>query len=120
MDKIASPQDLQKEIRRILAMCVGPERPSRKLLAQELRALAGRVAARVPPGLERLMRMTVHEGHEVKGHEVWVYFKTERDANKFEDRYNAKFDKDDEDDQDQMAYGALDPKTGRYTIKVPL
>jgi hypothetical protein len=46
MQKIASPQELQSELRRVLAACQGPERPSREKLAEELRALADRVAAR--------------------------------------------------------------------------
>ena len=120
MRKIASPQELRAELQRILTMCQGPERPSRLALARELGILANRIAVQLPSSLERLLRMTVNEGHEVKNHEVLVRFKTERDANKFEDRYNARFDEDDEDDQDQMAYGALDPKTRLYTIHIPL
>lgn len=45
MQKIASPQQLQAEIHRILAMTQGPERPSRERLAAELLTLAERVAA---------------------------------------------------------------------------
>lgn len=44
MEKLASPQDLQAEIRRLLASCEGPERPSREKLAEDLRKLAARVA----------------------------------------------------------------------------
>jgi hypothetical protein len=44
MQKIASPQDLQAELRRILALCQGPGKPSREVLATELRGLADRVA----------------------------------------------------------------------------
>jgi len=44
MDKIASPQDLQTELRRIMAYCQGSENPSRDVLASELRELADRVA----------------------------------------------------------------------------
>ena len=40
MKKIATPQDLQVELRRLLASCQGSERPSREKLAEELRALA--------------------------------------------------------------------------------
>lgn len=46
MEKIASPQDLQAEIRRLLAHCQGPQRPSRQHLAAQLRSLADRVAGR--------------------------------------------------------------------------
>jgi len=44
MNRIASPQDLQAEIRRLLAYSQSPK-PSREKLASELQALAGRVAA---------------------------------------------------------------------------
>lgn len=47
MDKLASPQELQAELRRLLAMSQ-EGKPSRKALASELRTLADRVA-----GLER-------------------------------------------------------------------
>jgi hypothetical protein len=43
MDKIASPQDLQAELRRLLAYSQS-EKPSREKIAGELRALADRVA----------------------------------------------------------------------------
>ena len=126
MQKIATPQELQTGLLRILAYAQGAQRPERAKIASDLRELADRVAgnvtsaAKVPRNLEMLIRKVRNEGYEVKGHEVWVKFKTEADANKFEDRYNAKFDEDDEDDQDMMAYGGLNPKTGVYTITVPL
>lgn len=44
MKKIASPQDLQAELRRLLAYSQGPEKPSRDKIAAELRVLANRVA----------------------------------------------------------------------------
>lgn len=44
MKKIATPQDLQAELRRLLAYCQGPDRPSRETLAAELRDLADRTA----------------------------------------------------------------------------
>lgn len=44
MQKIASPQELTVELRRLLAYCSGPEKPSRVRLASELRELAARVA----------------------------------------------------------------------------
>jgi hypothetical protein len=47
MDKLASPQELQAELRRLLAKCQEGQ-PSRKVMASELRALADRVS-----GLER-------------------------------------------------------------------
>jgi hypothetical protein len=45
MNKIASPQQLQAELRRLLAYA-GSEMPSRKRIASELRELADRVAAK--------------------------------------------------------------------------
>jgi hypothetical protein len=62
MDKIASPQDLQAEIRRLLAYSQSPK-PSREKLASELRGLADRVAAdedKVEKALKGYM-------HHVKG-----------------------------------------------------
>jgi hypothetical protein len=110
-------------------------RPDEKVIEAEVKTVSGKslarykvatdvTAAKVPRNLGRLIRMTRNEGHEVKKHEVWVKFKSESDANRFEDRYNARFDAGDgvidEDDEDLMAYGSMDPKTGMYTIKVPL
>ena len=43
MEKIASPQDLRSELNRILAQA-SEDKPSRELLAFELRGLADRVA----------------------------------------------------------------------------
>jgi hypothetical protein len=43
MDKIASPQELTQELRRLLAYCEGCE-PSRQVLARELEGLANKVA----------------------------------------------------------------------------
>lgn len=45
MKKIANPQELQNELRRILAATQGPEKPSRVKLSAELRVLANRVAS---------------------------------------------------------------------------
>ena len=47
MRKIATPQDLQAEIGRILAVCSAPK-PSRAKLAEDLRSLANRLGAEVP------------------------------------------------------------------------
>lgn len=47
MRKIATPQDIQVELHRILTACQGPERPSRKKIASDLRDLADRVANNV-------------------------------------------------------------------------
>jgi len=49
MQKIASPQDLQAELRRLLAYCHGPGLPSRARLSSELRGLADRVATKMRP-----------------------------------------------------------------------
>jgi len=49
MNKIASPQDLQAELRRLLAYAQ-TEKPSREKLAAEMRGLANRVAADVRLG----------------------------------------------------------------------
>lgn len=56
MRKIASPADLQAELRRLLAYAQSPE-PSREKLANELRGLAARVATpkpRTPQEVERV------------------------------------------------------------------
>lgn len=55
MDKVANPHELQAELRRLLAYCQGPNRPSRAVLATKLNELADRVAVmRVKlPGAER-------------------------------------------------------------------
>jgi hypothetical protein len=46
MQKIASPHELQSELRRLLATCRGPKRPSRETLAKELLVLANRLATK--------------------------------------------------------------------------
>lgn len=46
MEKIAHPQELQAELRRLLAVC-GEGQPSREKLAKELQALSQRVAVGV-------------------------------------------------------------------------
>jgi len=43
MDKIASPQDLQAELRRLAVYCGGTEHPRRAMLAAELHSLGDRV-----------------------------------------------------------------------------
>lgn len=56
MRKVASPQDLQIELRRLLAYAQ-TDRPSRTKLALELRSLASRVAApkiNTPQDVERV------------------------------------------------------------------
>ena len=89
MLKIASPQQLQNEILRILAYAQG-DKPSREVLAHNLRELADRVAgtrtAGMPAMVKRVVRMVRNEGVEEKPHKVMVKFKSEADANKFEDR----------------------------------
>lgn len=49
MQKLASPQELQAELQRLIATCAGPDRPSRVELASELRSLAERVAMAMTP-----------------------------------------------------------------------
>lgn len=44
MRKIASPEELRSELRRLMAYCEGPEKPSREKLAAELNGLADKVA----------------------------------------------------------------------------
>jgi hypothetical protein len=56
MNKIASPQELQSELRCLAAYC-GEQAPSRERLASELRALADRVADH-DPAHEMLAAMT--------------------------------------------------------------
>jgi hypothetical protein len=46
MEKIASPQELTSEIKRLLAYVRNTEHPQRAYVASELHGLAGRVAAR--------------------------------------------------------------------------
>ena len=43
MRKIANPQQLQDQLRRLIAMCQGPERPHRQQLAREMRRLASQL-----------------------------------------------------------------------------
>jgi len=47
MKKIASPQELSSEIRQLLAVCQGSERPSREKLARRLHRLANQVQGKV-------------------------------------------------------------------------
>jgi hypothetical protein len=47
MDKLASPQHLRQELRRLDAMCQGPEAPHRETIAQELHQLSLKVAGGV-------------------------------------------------------------------------
>lgn len=54
MKKIATPQDLQAELRRLLAYAQ-TERPSREKLAAEMRGLADRVAATGNRDVEKLV-----------------------------------------------------------------
>jgi len=126
MHKIATPQELQTGLLSILAYVQGSENPERTKIAADLRELADRVAATdvtaaVPSQVKRLTRMVRNEGVEEKGHEVLVKFKTERDANKFEDRAKGALGLDDDDDDDDSKYdvwGTQDPKSGMYTIHI--
>jgi len=65
----------------------------------------------------RMVSMASND-YEDTGHEILVRFKTERDANRFEDRVNSGLDE--EYDWDEMASGSLDSRTGLYTIAVPI
>lgn len=67
MRKIASPQEVQAELRHFLAYCQGPEKPSRLTLVVGLRDLAARVARGYvlgPSGLEEPVgsQLTLQEG----------------------------------------------------------
>lgn len=56
MKRIASPHELQTELRRLLAYCQGPDRPSRQVLVARLNELANRVAVlkvKLPGALRR-------------------------------------------------------------------
>ncbi len=53
MDKIASPQELQHELREILAYS-GTREPSRAILAESLRDLAAKVDTAAPKWVEKL------------------------------------------------------------------
>jgi len=73
MDKIASPQDLQNELRRLVAYAEGAEgvRPSREKLASELHELATRVAG-VPEQMTHRMKPSEVAGLPV-GTIVWEW-----------------------------------------------
>ena len=63
MRKIASPQDLQAELRRLLAYSQS-DQPSREMLASELRGLADRVAGNLKklPSVGATKRWAVMDG----------------------------------------------------------
>lgn len=57
MDKIASPQDLQLELRFLITACTkGSSRPSREKLAAKLNELADRVAANPPEQTVKMLK----------------------------------------------------------------
>lgn len=59
MQKIASPQDLQAELRRMLAYCQG-QHPSRQVLASQLRGLSHRLRVKTASDLpEREIEQTL-------------------------------------------------------------
>ena len=71
MQKIASPQDLQAELRRLLAYSQGTQ-PSREVMATELRSLAAsvdRVSASAPPYKHIVDRLKYIEDDEANG---WI------------------------------------------------
>lgn len=120
MKKIASPQEVQAELRSIMAFVHASEKPDREVVAQKLRELADRVAA-IPRRIKNLPRGVRNEGVEEKAHELIVKFKTERDANKFEDRAKEALGLDDPEEAEDSDYdvsGGLDPKTGEYRITI--
>jgi hypothetical protein len=55
MRKIASPQELQTELRSVLALVSTSEKPSRKVVAEKLRDLAMRVAFSVEELAQRVL-----------------------------------------------------------------
>jgi len=63
MDKIASPTELQSELRRLLAFA-SEGQPSREKLASEIRGLANRVARGFDPGIvAKIKRLTNSNNH---------------------------------------------------------
>ena len=73
MQKIASPQELQTELRRLLAYCQG-EQPSREKLAGELLDLAERVARWPHGGGDAVTQLEEMYKREVAPHifDLWA------------------------------------------------
>ena len=91
MRKIASPNELTQELRHLLAYAESPS-PSREKLAGALNQLAERVAGirvadKVPSKVMRLVKSRLRYC-DWGMRQVGVEFKTEAEANKFEDEAN--------------------------------
>ncbi len=76
MRKIASPEELQSELRRLMAYCGGPEKPSRAKLATELNGLADRMAATS----EAEVKLTVTFTHALDSGEKRIFLEAVREA----------------------------------------
>lgn len=63
MDRIASPQDLQAELRGIMAFVHASEKPDRQVIASKLRGLADKVAVKASPEdkLRRKLVMAIYK-----------------------------------------------------------
>lgn len=70
MKKIATPQDLQAELQRLLAYCESP-RPSREKLAGELWGLADRVAANPKAEVSEAMSAILEDLVQRMGRDEW-------------------------------------------------
>jgi len=121
MQKIASPQQLQTEIKRLMAYAEGDE-PSRVVLATRLRELADRVSAKFegPKWLERMLKR--HKYTYSKGTYKIEVSDREADANRLESKINAEANRmkssDEEAGFDVEAWGTQDPKSGKYTVNI--
>ncbi len=80
MQKIASPQELQAELRRILASTEGPERPSREALAIDLNELADRIDGKKVAG--RYLTDPAYETHENWQRDIGDIYKHREKAEK--------------------------------------
>jgi hypothetical protein len=72
MDKIASPQDLQAEIRGIMAFIHASEKPDRQVLASKLRELAHRVAAAPKPARQKALDTMAKVDGLLDDAEKWI------------------------------------------------
>lgn len=79
------------------------------------------LSAAMPSQIKRLVSDVRKEQVEEKSGKVLVHFKTEAQANKFEDKAKAALhleDPEEAEDSNYEVYGGQDPKTGEYTITI--
>ncbi len=124
MQKIASPQQLQAEIKAIMAFIHSSEKPDRQVVASKLRELADRVGGHTvvafegPKWLQRMLKR--HKFTFSKGTYKIETGDREADANRLEDKINAEANRNKSSDEDfeVEAWGTQDPKTGKYTVNI--